>query len=85
MQVRKELAVVVGATGAFGQAIVTRLCASGLEVLAVARHAEALEALAARQSGVRGCVADLATDASMAVIAAAVAARMPGASEGDRA
>ena len=35
----RELAVVVGATGVFGTAIVERLCASGLGVLAVARSA----------------------------------------------
>ena len=40
-----EVAVVVGATGEFGKAIVSRLSAAGLRVVAVARTAEALEAL----------------------------------------
>ena len=72
MSANKELAVVVGATGAFGQAIVAKLCASGLDVVAVARSAAAIDALASRHPGVNGCVADIASDESIAQIAAAL-------------
>lgn len=72
MSANSELAVVVGATGAFGTAIVERLCASGLDVLAVARSAASLDALASRHPGVTGCVADIASDEAIAAIAAAV-------------
>lgn len=63
-----ELAVVVGATGAFGQAIVQRLCAKGLAVLAVARTASALDSLQQQHPTVRACVADIASDASIEAI-----------------
>ena len=64
-----ELAVVVGATGAFGQAIVARLRACGLDVLAVARSEGDLAALGERHAGVLGCVADLASDEAIERIA----------------
>lgn len=67
-----ELAVVVGATGAFGSVIVERLRARGLTVLAVARNAVSLDALASRDPGVRICAADIATDAAIAHIADAL-------------
>ena len=70
MSSNKELAVVVGATGAFGQAIVARLCASGLDVVAVARSAAAIDALASRHPGVVACVADIASDTAIEQIAA---------------
>jgi len=67
-----EIAVLVGATGAFGSAIVRRLLAAGLGVVAVARSADSLQALAAEQPGVRPCVADIADDAAIAAIRASV-------------
>ncbi|WP_418646622.1 SDR family oxidoreductase [Thauera butanivorans] len=67
-----ELAVVVGATGAFGQHIVARLCDRGLGVVAVSRTAAALDALRARHPRVRACVADIAADEAIAQIAASV-------------
>lgn len=67
-----DLCVVVGATGSIGSAVVGRLSARGLPVLAVARTATALEALAAATPGVRTCVADIADDAATATIAAAL-------------
>jgi NAD(P)-dependent dehydrogenase (short-subunit alcohol dehydrogenase family) len=67
-----ELAVVVGATGAFGGVIVERLRARGLTVLAVARNAASLDALASRDPGVRVCAADIASDAAIAHIADAL-------------
>ncbi len=69
----RELAVVVGATGAFGQAIVQSLIEAGLQVLAVARHAEALNGLVAQHGGaLRACVADISGDEAIAQISAAV-------------
>lgn len=69
---RDEIAVVVGATGDFGAAIVSRLLAAGLGVLAVARREGALQELAARHDGVQGCVADIAEDSATDAIAAQV-------------
>lgn len=66
---RQEIAVLVGATGAFGHAIVRRLLGAGLGVVAVARSADSLQALAAEHPGVRPCVADIADDAAIAAIA----------------
>jgi NAD(P)-dependent dehydrogenase (short-subunit alcohol dehydrogenase family) len=61
----KELAVVVGATGAFGKVIVAKLAAAGLGVIAVARSAEHLTALVKENSNVMPCIADIASDSSM--------------------
>jgi NAD(P)-dependent dehydrogenase (short-subunit alcohol dehydrogenase family) len=71
----EPLAVVVGATGALGGAIVRRLRGRGVPVLAVARSGDALAALAADDEGVVPCAADIGDDAAQEVIAAAVAAR----------
>lgn len=72
MNKREELAVVVGATGAFGNAMVERLAAAGLGVVAVARSADSLAALRERVPGLVACAADIASDSAIAVIAAAV-------------
>jgi len=69
---QQELAVVVGATGAFGQAIVSRLAAAGLGVVAVARRADSLNALKAQVPGLVACAADISSDSSIEVIADAV-------------
>lgn len=69
---RREAAVVVGATGAFGKAIVGRLAALGFAVLAVSRSAGALEELAAGHPGLRPCVADIADDGAIDAIRAAL-------------
>lgn len=61
----RELAVVVGATGAFGERIVDRLLEAGLAVVAVARSAATVEALADLRSGVIPCVADISDDSSI--------------------
>ncbi|MHA6793664.1 SDR family NAD(P)-dependent oxidoreductase [Pseudonocardia bannensis] len=61
------LAVVVGATGALGSAIVTRLRAAGLGVVAVARKDPALCG-----AGITGCAADIGSDDAVTAIAAAV-------------
>jgi NAD(P)-dependent dehydrogenase (short-subunit alcohol dehydrogenase family) len=65
-------AVVVGATGEVGAAIVARLRAAGVPVVAVARDRERLEQLSATDEGIRFCVADIGDDAAGAAIAAAV-------------
>ena len=41
----KDIAIVVGSTGAMGQVITQRLADAGLQVIAVARTADALRAL----------------------------------------
>lgn len=72
----RELAVVVGATGAFGQSIVTRLVGAGLTVLAVARSTANLTELSARFGpALVGCAADIADDGAIDVIRAAVSAQ----------
>lgn len=63
-----ELAVVVGATGAFGQAIVKHLVLKGLQVLAVARTEAALTQLHQQYPSVRVCVADIASDTAIEAI-----------------
>jgi NAD(P)-dependent dehydrogenase (short-subunit alcohol dehydrogenase family) len=70
MDAAEELAVVVGATGAFGTAIVERLLAARLGVVAVARSAAALSALGERHPGLIFCAADIGSDASIAAIRA---------------
>ena len=65
---RKEIAVVVGATGAFGNTMVDRLVDAGLKVIAVARSADSLAELQARQPSIGLCVADISGDASIASI-----------------
>ncbi|BCO25772.1 3-oxoacyl-[acyl-carrier-protein] reductase FabG [Rhodoferax lithotrophicus] len=72
MSVPKEWAVIVGATGAFGQVMVERLLAQGLGVVAVARSAPSLAALAAAHPGLVACVADIASDAAIDTIRAAL-------------
>lgn len=69
---REECAVLVGATGAFGSAIIKRLLDAGLGVIAVARSADSLQALAASHPGIRPCAADIASDSAIAAIAAAL-------------
>lgn len=66
----KDIAVVVGSTGAMGQVITQRLADAGLQVVAVARSAERLQALSRQVPGIRACVADIADDAAIAAIRA---------------
>lgn len=63
-----ELAVVVGATGAFGNAIVDRLTAAGLDIVAVARSTAMLTDLQARCAGAIPCAADISNDDAIEVI-----------------
>lgn len=68
IQERPEIAVVVGATGAFGNAMVERLAGSGLKVIAVARSADALSELQARHPSIGICAADISDDSAIAAI-----------------
>ena len=61
-------AVVVGATGAVGTAIVRRLTGRGLPVLAVARGKERLEDLAAGSELITPCAADIGDNAAVEAI-----------------
>ncbi len=65
-------AVVAGATGALGSAIARKLASKGLKVLAVARRKAELDALCAETPGITPCVADMADNASIEVVRAAV-------------
>ena len=65
-------AVVVGATGEVGAAIVARLRKAGVPVVTVARHRDRLEQLSATDDGITACAADIGDDSSGEAIAAAV-------------
>lgn len=65
-------AVVAGATGALGSAIVARLRDAGLRVVAIARSADDLDAMAALDDGVIPLRGDLADDRLTAELAATV-------------
>jgi NAD(P)-dependent dehydrogenase (short-subunit alcohol dehydrogenase family) len=71
-----ELAVVVGATGAFGQAIVARLIGAGLNVVAVARQVDSLAQLKkVHGTALIACATDIAQDPAIDAIRRAVAER----------
>lgn len=61
-------AVVVGATGTIGSAVVRRLTARGVPVLAVARGHDALHELAEAGYGITPCAADISQNASVEAI-----------------
>lgn len=67
-----EQAVVVGATGAIGQAVVERLTRRGLPVLAVARGKADLDELASAHDLVTPCPADIGSNAAIAAISSAL-------------
>ena len=64
-------AVVVGATGEVGAAIVARLRKASVPVVAVARNLERLEQLSATDDGITPCRADIGEDSAGEAIAAA--------------
>jgi NAD(P)-dependent dehydrogenase (short-subunit alcohol dehydrogenase family) len=70
MATGKELALIAGGTGAFGQVIVEKLIARGLSVVVVGRRVAELEALAVKHPEVIPCVADIGEDAAIAQISA---------------
>ena len=67
-----EWAVVTGASGAFGKVICARLAARGLKVLGVGRRLEELQAVARETTALVPCAADIGSDDSIALIAAAL-------------
>ena len=67
-----ELAVVAGATGSLGSAIARRLTSRGLNVLAVARSGDALAALAADNPRITPLVGDMADNAVIETLRAAI-------------
>jgi NAD(P)-dependent dehydrogenase (short-subunit alcohol dehydrogenase family) len=71
-----ELAVVSGATGALGSAIVACLRSAGLAVVAVARSRSDLERLASGDTGIVPVAADLSDDAAMTTLGAAIDGRV---------
>lgn len=66
------IAVVAGATGALGGAIVRDLRAAGLTVIAIARTEAALKEAAAADAGIVPCPADIGSDDSIERLRAAV-------------
>lgn len=68
MQEPQEQIVLVGATGAFGQALVHTLSSAGYQIVAVARTASALEALQQRYPQLLICQADIADDSATEAI-----------------
>lgn len=67
-----EVCVVVGATGAMGEVISTRLADAGYRVVAVARSRDQLDKLCATNSSIAGCVADIGSDDAIATVSAAI-------------
>jgi NAD(P)-dependent dehydrogenase (short-subunit alcohol dehydrogenase family) len=68
-----EQAVVVGATGTIGRAVISRLTRRGLAVVAVARSKDALDELAAEHELITPCPADIGSNEAIQVISTAVA------------
>ena len=68
-------AVVVGATGTIGQAVIRRLTGRGMPVLAVARSKDALDELAAEHELITPCPADIGSNEAIQAISTAVADR----------
>lgn len=68
-----EVAIVVGATGSLGRAMVPRLQKAGLSVMAVGRSVMDLKRLAEDFPGLTYCAADIASDECMERISRAVA------------
>ncbi len=63
-----EQAVVVGATGTIGRAVIQRLTRRGLAVVAVARSKDALDELAAEHELITPCPADIGSNAAIEAI-----------------
>ena len=77
MSPEREDAVVVGATGTVGAALVRALAARGMRVVAVARDADALAALAAGVDGdVVPCAADIGSNTATDAIRSALRGRV---------
>lgn len=70
--VTKDIAIVVGSTGAMGQHITRRLADAGLQVIAVARTADSLNELAQQVPGIRACAANIGDDSAIEAIRAQI-------------
>src|SRR3546814_11879845 len=71
----RETAIVVGAGGALGQAIVADLVAAGVDILGVARNPASLATLAERHGDrFRPVIADMADDSAIEAVGAAITA-----------
>ena len=68
----ESTAIVVGATGAIGQAVIRRLTRRGLPVLAVARGKDSLHELASAYDLVTPCPADIGSNDAIEVIGSAL-------------
>ena len=69
---QRELAVMVGATGALGTTVAHRLIDAGLHLLAIGRREDELKALAATSEHISYVVADIGDDACIEIIKAKV-------------
>lgn len=69
---KRELAVLVGATGGLGGAVARRLVDAGLQLLAVGRSEKELRALAESSEHIRYCVADIGDDSAIEKISSMV-------------
>jgi NAD(P)-dependent dehydrogenase (short-subunit alcohol dehydrogenase family) len=65
---QRELAVMVGATGALGTTVAHRLVDAGLHLLAIGRREDELKALAATSEHISYVIADIGDDSSIDVI-----------------
>jgi NAD(P)-dependent dehydrogenase (short-subunit alcohol dehydrogenase family) len=69
-----EQAVIVGATGTIGRAVIQRLTRRGLAVVAVARSKDALDELAASHELITPCPADIGSNDAIRAISSALTA-----------
>jgi NAD(P)-dependent dehydrogenase (short-subunit alcohol dehydrogenase family) len=65
---QRELAVMVGATGALGTTVAHRLVSAGLHLLAIGRREDELKALAATSEHISYVIADIGDDTAIDII-----------------
>ena len=69
---KRELAVMVGATGALGTTVAHRLVDAGLHLLAIGRREDELKALAATSEHISYVIADIGDDSAIEIIKAKI-------------